>query len=122
MNEETIRDGLWSGRLHPQPLLQHLHKEGEDDLARFVAEEGRQYVQGTERLKFRSLVRELYPETLEAEDVKQRRRSQERYEARSRAVGEALKKHVADRREQRLSGPELPQGGGWQLPPGGPGR
>ena len=64
MDKMEITSGLGSGRLHPHPLLMHLNRQGNEELGRFVALEGPKYISGTERLKFRNLVGELYPEDL----------------------------------------------------------
>jgi hypothetical protein len=76
MNEQEIRKGLESGKLHPFPLLQYIAREGDQEGTRFVAEAGPEYIQARERLRFRGLVRELVPEVTEAEDAQRARHSE----------------------------------------------
>ncbi len=116
MNERQIREGLDSGRLHPFPLLQHLVNEGDEEGARLVAELGPEHVQGADRLRFRSLVREHLPEIVEAEDAERARRSERKQEERTSAVGGHLKARAAYMREKREGRP-ISSGGGWNLPP-----
>ncbi len=117
MNTEEIQAGLTSGRLHPFPTLQHLHRTGDMEGARFVAKVGPDFVSGKERLHFRSLVRELVPEALRDEDQARDSRSKAAQEERVSATGAALKARVAFEREKGLANP-LPPGrpGGWNLP------
>jgi hypothetical protein len=117
MNEEQIRKGLKSGKLHPFPLLQHLAKEGDEEGTRLVASLGPKYVSGTERLRFRSLVREIAPGTLAAEDAQKRAAQRRKQEERSRALGSSLRAKVAAEREKREGRPvSSGAGGGWNLP------
>jgi len=115
MNEQEIRKGLESGKLHPFPPLQHLAREEDQESARFVAEMGPEYLQGGERLKFRSLVRELLPEALETEDAQRGGRSERKRQERTTALGDSLVAVNAAEREGREGRP-LPTGGGWNLP------
>jgi hypothetical protein len=114
MNIEQIRKGLDSGRLHAFPLLQHLACEGDEEGARFVAEAGPEYLHGKERLTFRTLVRELVPEALEAEGSEMAARSERRRQQQTTALGDSLTAMNAATREGR-QGP-LPTGGGWSMP------
>jgi len=117
MNTEEIQAGLASGRLHPFPTLQHLHREGDMEGARFVAKVGPGHLHGKERLHFRGLVRELVPEVLRDEDQARDSRSKVEQQERSNDVGAALKAKVAFEREKGLANPLPPgQPGGWNLP------
>ncbi len=115
MNEQEIRKGLESGKLHPFPLLQHLTREGDQEGVRLVAQAGPEYLQGQERLKFRSLVREIAPEALEAEASEMAARSERKRREHSSALGDSLKAKAAATREQGERRP-IPTGGGWSLP------
>lgn len=115
MNEQEIRKGFQSGRLHPFPLLQHLAREGDQDGARFVAEAGPEYVHGQEKMRFRGLVRELVPEALEAEESEMAARSERKRQEQTSALGDSLKNMNAAERERRERRP-LPNGGGWSMP------
>ena len=117
MNTEEIQAGLTSGRLHPFPTLQHLHREGDMEGARFVAKVGPGHLHGKERLHFHSLVRELVPEVLVAEDQAKDSRSKVEQQERSNDVGAALKAKVQYAREKGLANPLPPgQPGGWAMP------
>ncbi len=117
MNTEEIQAGLTSGRLHPFPVLQHLHREGDMEGARFVAKVGPEHLHGKEKLHFRSLVRELVPEALRDEDQARASRSKAKQEERVSAVGAALQAKVQYEREKGLANPLPPgQPGGWNLP------
>jgi hypothetical protein len=114
MNIEQLRAGLEGGKLHPHPLLQHLAREGDEEGARFVAETGPEYLHGKERLTFRTLVRKLVPEALEAEESEMAARSERRRRQQTTALGDSLTAMNAATREGR-QGP-LPTGGGWSMP------
>ena len=114
MNQQEIRTGLESGKLHPFPLLQHLAREGDQESARIVAEMGPEYVHGQERLRFRNLVRELVPEVYQAEASATAKRSERKRQEQTTALGDSLKAMNTATRVRR-QGP-LPSGGGWNLP------
>ncbi len=117
MNTEEIQAGLTSGRLHPFPTLQHLHRTGDMEGARFVAKVGPGHLHGKERLHFRGLVRELVPEVLRDEDQARDSRSKAKQEERASAAGAALQARVAAERAKGLANPLPPgQPGGWSLP------
>ena len=117
MNTEEIQAGLTSGRLHPFPTLQHLHREGDMEGARHVAKVGPGHLHGKERLHFHSLVRELVPEVLADEDQAREGRSKARQQERVSATGAALQAKVAFEREKGLANPLPPgQPGGWAMP------
>ncbi len=123
MNTEEIQTGLTSGRLHPFPVLQHLHREGDMEGARFVAKVGPGHLHGKEKLHFRGLVRELVPEALAEEDAARGSRSKAKQEEHVSAVGAALQAKVQYEREKGQANP-LPKGrpGGWNLPLDAPPR
>jgi hypothetical protein len=101
MNEQKIRKGLESGRLHPFPLLQHLAREGDEEGARFVAEAGPEYLHGKERLTFRTLLRELAPGALEAEAAEMAARSERKRQQQTTALEDSLGAMNAVERERR---------------------
>jgi hypothetical protein len=107
MNEEQIRQGLESGKHHPFPLLQRLAGEKDEGGARIVAEIGPEYLQG--------LVRELTPEVAKAEETEMARRSEGKRQEHTSAFAASLESRNAATRERR-NGPQLPSGGGWNLP------
>jgi hypothetical protein len=115
MNEEQIRQGLESGKHHPFPLLQRLAGEKDEGGARIVAEIGPEYLQGKERLRFQGLVRELTPEVAKAEETEMARRSEGKRQEHTSAFAASLESRNAATRERR-NGPQLPSGGGWNLP------
>jgi hypothetical protein len=119
MNEQEMRKGLESEKLHPFPLLQHLALEEDQEGVRFVAQMGPEYLQGQERLRFRGLVQELASQALEleAQNAEWVRRSERKRRERSSAFGDSLEARNAAERERREDWP-LPTGGGWSLPPG----
>jgi len=49
-------------------LLQELHRDGEEELTRYVAEIGGDYVQARERLGFRAAVAQIAPEVHNARE------------------------------------------------------
>ena len=116
MNEQEMREGLESGKLHPFPLLQHLAREEDQEGARFVAEIGPEYIQGRERLCFKGLVRELVPEDREAKDAQRARHSERKRQEQTSSQADSLKAMNAATRERRKDF-QPPAGGGWSLPP-----
>lgn len=116
MDEREIREGLESGRLHPFPLLQHLAKEGDEDGARLVAREGPRRLRGGDALRFRALVREVAPDVLAERDAGLNASRRREAEARTSALGDALRSKNAETRA-RNGRKTTPPGGGWSLPP-----
>ena len=115
MNEQEIRKGIESGKQHPFALLQHLAREGDEQGARIVAEVGPEYVQGKDRLRFRSLVWELVPGVFEAEESRVAARSERKRQEQTSALGDSLAAMNAAERERRER--RAPSsGGGWNLP------
>lgn len=115
MNEQEIRKGLETGRQHPFPLLQHLAREKDEEGARLVAQIGPEYLQGQQKLRFHSLVRELAPEVAKAEQTERACRSESKRQEHTSALATSLEARNAATRERR-KGPQLPSGGSWNLP------
>ena len=93
----------------------HLHQQGDEELARFVAVEGEKHLSGSECLKFRSLVHGLFPDIGAGEEAARKKRLQEHRERNFSALGAALKEKVAAKKA-RGKGPAPSRGEGWNLP------
>ena len=115
MDKEQIREGLESGRNHPLPLLQHLHRQGDEEGVRYVADIGERYISGKERLQFRTLKHGLLPDIRKAEETERKDNLAEQREQNASTLGAAIQEKVAEKKSRSSSG--MPAGGGgWNLP------
>ena len=117
LDRERIDKDLQSGRAHPVPLLQRLSRDGEDELARHVAEVGGEYLEGKERFGFASLVRQLAPGVHEARQQASSEHAKRRREEHTSALETAFRDRSADLKERAESKPPLPTPANYQGPP-----
>jgi hypothetical protein len=71
--------------------------------AKVVAEVGPEFLQGGERLTFRTLVDRIFPEQAEAERAERDKEEAQKHEERMSDLASKLKGRVAERVERRMS-------------------
>src|SRR5215212_12076176 len=117
LTKEKIKAGLESGTMHPIPLLQAFHRDGDAELLRYVAEIGGEYLQGKERFGFRTTVARLVPEVHSEREQASSKHAQKKREEHTSALEKAFRDRSIDLKERAKNQPPLPIVCIWQRPP-----